>query len=133
MAQRQAPHCLTRLCAVAPAWPHPAALTHTRHPPPRPQASDTNNNDPAREVEALEAVRDSTFITQLWSCVVGLYDYTLLLEYCPYGTLEGLLKVQRGMVGVGGGTCWQAGARGARRGAVVGLLQRVMPALEGPV
>lgn len=56
------------------------------------KASDTNNNDPAREVEALEAVRDSTFITQLWSCVVGLYDYTLLLEYCPYGTLEGLLK-----------------------------------------
>ena len=28
-----------------------------------------------------------------WSCVTGLYDYTLLLEYCPYGTLEGLLQV----------------------------------------
>ncbi len=81
----------------------------TLAPAPRPQASDTNNNDPAREVEALEAVRDSAFITQLWSCVVGLYDYTLLLEYCPYGTLEGLLKVQGGRVGVGG---WTGGRQG---------------------
>ncbi|KAG2424112.1 hypothetical protein HXX76_014786 [Chlamydomonas incerta] len=56
------------------------------------KASETNNNDPAKEVEALEAVRACPFITQLWSCVVGLYDYTLLLEYCPYGTLEGLLQ-----------------------------------------
>ncbi|PNH06184.1 hypothetical protein TSOC_007451 [Tetrabaena socialis] len=56
------------------------------------KASETNNNDPAKEVEALEAVRESAFLTQLWSSVVGLYDYTLLLEYCPYGTLEGLLK-----------------------------------------
>ncbi|KAG2482569.1 hypothetical protein HYH03_018494 [Edaphochlamys debaryana] len=56
------------------------------------KASDTNNNDPAKEVEALEAMHHSEFLTQLWSCVVGLYDYTLLLEYCPYGTLEGLLN-----------------------------------------
>ncbi|GLC42476.1 hypothetical protein PLESTB_001102500 [Pleodorina starrii] len=56
------------------------------------KASESNNNDPAKEVEALEALRDSCFLTQLWSCVVGLYDYTLLLEYCPYGSLEGLLR-----------------------------------------
>lgn len=80
---------------------HITTYLHTHHlpthPPPLsspPQASETNNNDPAKEVEALEAVRACPFITQLWSCVVGLYDYTLLLEYCPYGTLEGLLRVR---------------------------------------
>ncbi|GIL80947.1 hypothetical protein Vretifemale_10090 [Volvox reticuliferus] len=57
------------------------------------KANESNNNDPAREVEALEAVRDCSFVTQLWSSVVGLYDYTLLMEYCPYGSLEGLLRV----------------------------------------
>ncbi|EFJ45117.1 hypothetical protein VOLCADRAFT_118479 [Volvox carteri f. nagariensis] len=56
------------------------------------KASESNNNDPAREVEALEALRASGFLTQLWSSVMGLYDYTLLLEYCPYGSLEGLLR-----------------------------------------
>ncbi|GFR44836.1 hypothetical protein Agub_g6177 [Astrephomene gubernaculifera] len=56
------------------------------------KASDTNPHDPEREVEAMTALRDCPFLTQLWSAVVGLYDYTLLLEYCPYGTLEGLLK-----------------------------------------
>ncbi|EFJ39477.1 hypothetical protein VOLCADRAFT_100920 [Volvox carteri f. nagariensis] len=65
-------------------------------------ASESNHSDPAREVEALEALRASAFLTQLWSSVMGLYDYTLLLEYCPYGLLEGLLRVNRsGAVAIG--------------------------------
>ncbi len=29
----------------------------------------------------------------MWSHVVGLYDFTLLLEYCPYGAMDSLLEV----------------------------------------
>ena len=48
----------------------------------------------------MEACADCGFVVQLWHNVVGLYDYTLLLEYCPYGTLQTLLNV--GCGGAGG-------------------------------
>lgn len=41
----------------------------------------------------METCVDCDFVIQLWHNVVGLYDYTLLLEYCPYGTLQSLLNV----------------------------------------
>lgn len=54
-----------------------------------------NNNDPSLEVEFMETCVDCDFVLQLWHNVVGLYDYTLLLEYCPYSTLQNLLDVRR--------------------------------------
>ena len=44
----------------------------------------------------MEACADCGFVVQLWHNVVGLYDYTLLLEYCPYGTLQTMLNVSWG-------------------------------------
>ena len=47
----------------------------------------------------MEACADCGFVVQLWHNVVGLYDYTLLLEYCPYGTLQTMLNVSWGQGG----------------------------------
>lgn len=55
--------------------------------------TDHNNNDPALEVAFLHACEGSPFIVQMWSHVVGVCDYTLLLEYMPYGALDKLLMV----------------------------------------
>eukprot|EP00798_Chlamydomonas_sp_ICE-L_P024876 gene24876-10540_t len=51
-----------------------------------------NNNDPSMEVRFYEECCSMPLVVQMWSHVVGLYDYTLLLEYCPYGSLAILLK-----------------------------------------
>ncbi|KAL6747326.1 kinase-like domain-containing protein [Haematococcus lacustris] len=53
----------------------------------------SNHSDPQTEVEMMEACVGAAFVVQLWSHVVGLYDYTLLMEYCPYGSLDKLLQV----------------------------------------
>lgn len=45
------------------------------------------------QVEFLDACAGCPFVIQMWSHVVGLYDYTLLLEYCPYGSLDKLLEI----------------------------------------
>ncbi|GAX81530.1 hypothetical protein CEUSTIGMA_g8958.t1 [Chlamydomonas eustigma] len=68
--------------------------------------SKKNNNDPEVEVQLMEASAGCDFVLQLWSHVMGLYDVTLLLEYCPYGTLYNMLQVvsdlrSRSQVG-----CW---------------------------
>uniref|UniRef100_A0A7R9V3J8 Protein kinase domain-containing protein n=1 Tax=Chlamydomonas euryale TaxID=1486919 RepID=A0A7R9V3J8_9CHLO len=52
----------------------------------------TNNNNPELEVQLVESCEGCSFVVQMWSHVVGLYDYTLLLEYCPYNTLLRLLN-----------------------------------------
>lgn len=54
------------------------------------------------QVQFLEDCSGCNFVVQMWSHVVGLYDYTLLLEYCPYGSLDKLLMVRghRGPWGV---------------------------------
>ena len=41
----------------------------------------------------MEACEGCDFVLQMWHYVVGLYDYTLLLEYCPFGTMQSLLNV----------------------------------------
>lgn len=55
--------------------------------------TDNNNNDPTLEVDFLDACSGCEFVVQMWSHVVGLYDYTLLLEYCPYSSLDKLLSI----------------------------------------
>lgn len=68
--------------------------------------NDKNTCDPGLEVVLMEACQGSAFVVQLWSHVVGLYDYTLLLEYCPYSTLQDLLNAvceNRSKSGIG---CW---------------------------
>jgi len=67
--------------------------------------SDINNGDPAVEVEVLDVCSGCEFVMQMWSHVVGLYDYTLLLEYCPYGTLQGLLTVVSDVRSKSGSAC----------------------------
>lgn len=42
----------------------------------------------------MELCQGANFVVQMWTHVVGLYDYTLLLEYCPYNTLQHLLDVR---------------------------------------
>lgn len=46
------------------------------------------------QVEFMELCQGANFVVQMWSHVVGLYDYTLLLEYCPFNSLQHLLDVR---------------------------------------
>ena len=55
--------------------------------------SDKNPNDPEMEVHFMNQTRGLDFVVQCWSSVEGLYDVTLLLEYCPYNSLEHLLNI----------------------------------------
>lgn len=55
--------------------------------------SEKNPNDPAMEAQFMSITKDLDFVVQCWSYVEGLYDFTLLLEYCPYNSLEHLLNI----------------------------------------
>lgn len=57
----------------------------------------------AAQVDFLDACSGCEFVVQMWSHVVGLYDYTLLLEYCPYSSLDKLLSIVSGGVRAGDG------------------------------
>jgi serine/threonine protein kinase len=68
--------------------------------------SKNNNNDPEVEVHLMEECTGCNFVLQLWSHVMGLYDVTLLLEYCPYGTLFHMLQVVSDMRSRSQIGCW---------------------------
>lgn len=55
--------------------------------------SEKNNSDPEMEVQFMKITAGCEFVVQCWSSVEGLYDMTLLLEYCPYGSLENMLNI----------------------------------------